>query len=448
MLTEILSKVSKIESAMTALSNLKQVHDKLITSNDKLFKDILSMYSSFGKSSDNKIEILSKLIDSKSSKARLVFDDFYSEANVISNNNFILIPNKNSFKLAAESVDTFSSDNIYYSGYISEHRCYCLYSFDSPKTFNNLVTSFYDGISFILPDSIKYISNGIEYDLLENFERFFDRKLEIENTYYFYPKTAEALKFYFNCSSSSLQVKKVSSSLETYPSKASLIFKYDNTSDDENLVFTHNFHDKYLSLRYFYYSENAYKEFSFDNHKAVFKNPKSKELLVKIDYDSSNIATDVSSVLNTETTSLSPSSDLALYSCELSGKFEKVVTDDTFYITISLASYKAIKEYLPDFAKFNNDELVVSSSFIRILGVNDTLPENLIDNLSDLNDVSLLEIYKKELFIYSPNTGTLYFANFLNKDSLKFTIHYQKEIYQDVSGINNYSPFLFDMTIV
>lgn len=446
MLNEVFSKFANIQSAIDNIKQLQYTHDNLILTNSKLFDSVLEKFNYYELSADKKIERLSKLIDSRNAKSSFS-DDFINEKNVINNQNFILLSDKGAFKLAPSETKVFSTNNNYYAGYISDNSCYLLYNFDEEKTFNNLITSFYDGISFILPYSIKYIYQGIEYDLLENFERFFDRKLEVQNTYYFFPKKAEALKFYFRCSSSNLQVKKIDTILETFPNISSLTLKYVNPNPSGDISITHNFHDKFSSLKIYYYISNSFKELKFEKNKAVIPSFSSKELLLKVEHNSSNISSDNTSVLDTEIVTLSPSADTSLYSSSLVGKFEKVVTDDTFKITISLATLKAIKEYLPEFAKAINDEFVVDSQYIRILGLNDSIPTNHIENLSELNDVSLLELFKKELFVYSPTDKILYFANFLNKDNLKFTVHYQKEIYQDVSGIDNYSPYLFDITI-
>ena len=448
MLAEILSKISKLEEIRKDIISLSSNLDSLVSDNSNLFSSAISKFDFQYQSNINKFDMLSKLINDKSSSDVLSYNDFLDDSGILENIGFELLSDKTAIKLKAESVENVSSDSTFYITSYNSEKCFVILNFKKETSFNKLLCSFYDGINFILPYDTKYISKGVEFDLLENFERFFDRKLDVENSYFFYPKTAESLKFYFNCSSVNLVIKKISVYLEQFPVNASLVLKYENNLKKEQLVFVNNFYDKFKALNYSFFNGIDYTKLEEKNHKSVFVNPKTSDLFLKISYNSSNITLDKNNVLETVSTSVSPTYTEADYSVKLCGDYENVVTDDTFRISVNLSALKILKEFFPDFATFNNDEIIVSSEFIKILTINDTLPKNTINTLAELTEPELFQFYKKFLFLYSPVTKTLYFANLLNKNNMKFTVHFKKEIYQDVSSINNYTPFLFDMTLL
>lgn len=434
--------LTNIETQLAAFYTLKkQVEDN--------YSAISKKYDTHIQSNLNKVKTLEVFLSQNSSEKLLVSDDFANTENLLSNSDFEFLADKTAFKLKPVKVEQ-NNDFTVYSNSVSGNKSFIVFSFKKEIDLNALEYSFTSlKYGIVLPTSIKYLRSSTEYDLIENFERYFDSKLSSVKKHYFYPKNVKAVKFYFDVPINEVKVDNINFYTETYPAIASLDFKYPVKSSSDYLSLFFNFEDMLSGLNFSVMENNSFVDLNVKNKKCILKNQNTDFIYLKANFDSSKIANKNNSVVSSEYGKrllVTPDDDvLALVESN-----QKINIENDFKITLNYSLYKAIKDLniQDSFVDFVNDEVVLKEDKIKIFKSESAENKDvLIQRLNDLSEVEHLEFYTKEIFALDLTTGILYFPYFANNYDFKFSVIYTVQEYEEITNTNYYSPFIFDLKI-
>lgn len=438
----------KIENIKDNLEEVNALYEELkskqeeITSlknkNDDKYKTLISSYT-------RKSNALDILINSKNTKKLVVSDDFLDETNVSNNTGFEFLSDKTSYKLKPVSVTNIENLKIYtnYTSTGSSHT----FLFNETSNTNKIECSFNDAVfGYINPTSIKYIKNGIEYELRENFERYFDRKESLINTYYFYVKEVDGIKFYFNSPSKNISINNVSFSLEEFEEKNEIIFKYPNTSTALTLLVKLSYDDMFSCLNFFYLKNNSFVELPVKNKMAYIDND-NNDIVIKAVFDKSKLTAAVSKSLVKEKIETITIENTDENFIDLCGPLEEVNGDINFKFSANYSLMKDVNSYIDKAISIVNEEPIISDNHILYLKSGEGISDSYLSRLNDLDNFEHLEFYKKELIVYDSDLKRVYFAKFMGTDGYRFRVTFGKKIMQEVSVANTYSPFIFDISV-
>ena len=445
MLRRIFDKIERIKynleetnSLFEGLSGKYNEIASLRNSNDEKYRTLISSYT-------RKSNALDIFINSKNAKKLIVSDDFVDETNVSSNTGFEFLSDKTSYKLKPLKTSNVENLKIYTNDTStgSSHS----FLFNETSNINKIECSFNDAVfGYINPTSIKYIKNGIEYELRENFERYFDRKESPINIYYFYAKEVDGIKFYFNSPAKNISINNVSFSLEEFEEKNEIIFKYPNTSTALTLLVKLSYDDMFSCLNFFYLKNNSFVELPLKN-KIAYINNDNNDIVIKAIFDKSKLTAAVSKSLVKEKMETVVIEDIDVNFIDLCGPFEEVNGDINFKFSANYSLMKDVNSYIKNAISIINEEPIISDNHVLYLKSGESISDSYLSRLNDLDNFEHLEFYKKELIVYDSDLKRVYFAKFMGTDGYKFRVTFGKKIMQEVTVANTYSPFIFDISI-
>ena len=435
---EIKRSLVELDELYNALLNSSEEIEDLKNKNVEKYGKLISSY----KKKSNALDIL---ISDKNTKKLLVSDDFLNENNVFENSGFEYLPDKTAYKLKPKVSTLIDSFKIIPTNL--GDKCSYTFLFNVKATVvNKLECSFNDSrFGYVNATSIKYIKDGIEYELRENFERYFDRKESPSNSYYFYAKEMDGIKLYFDTPLNYISINNVEFSFEEYEINNEIIFKYPNTSQAQKMIIKLNYDDRLECLKFYIFKDNEFSELKVSNKIAYIDND-FKDIILKVKFDgeltksSDKAIVDVKDetiiVENSEQNYIDLCSDLEDLDLETELKF---TANYSLMRDVSIHNDKAIT--------IVQDEPTFSSEMVLNIKSGESISEAMLNRFNDLDDFEHLQFYKKELIAFDSVQKRVYFAKFLATESYKFRITYKKKIMKEVASINSYSPFIFDISV-
>ena len=439
--------IEKNKSIKSFLLELDELYNTLIDSFEEieLLKDKnIDKYGKLISSYKKKSSALDILISDKNTKKLLVSDDFVNESNVFENNGFEYLPEKTAYKLKPKNSTLIEDFKIIPTNL--GNKCSYTFLFNTKNTVvNKLECSFNDSIlGYINPSSIKYIKNGVEYELRENFERYFDRKEAPFNSYYFYAKEMDGVKLYFDTPLVNLS-HKVDFFFEEFEPYSEIIFKYPNSSQAQKMVVKFNYDDRLECLKFYIFKDNQFFKLDVLNKVAYIDND-FKDIIIKVEFDGELTKSSDKAVVDIKEETIIVE-DFQQNYIDLCGDLEDLDLETELKFTANYSLMRDVSLYNDKAITIVQEEPTFSSDMILNIKSGETISDSMINRFNDLDDFEHLQFYKKELIAFDSVQKRVYFAKFLATDSYKFRITYKKKIMKEVASINSYTPFIFDISV-
>ena len=437
----------KIDLLNTYASKNKLYYEQLLLKKEELLQlknKVFEKYDSLIAAYNDNSSILELYVNSNNAKNLVISDDFSYDSFVFENSDFEFLQSKTAYKLKSKNPVPITDVRYFFS---ERNSMNCItFLFSKTQVVNKLQCSFsHIALGYINPTKIKFIKDGVEYELRENFERYFDRKEEPSNVYYFYSKDIDGVRFYFDEPYNKISVNDVQFFLEEFPPIAELSFKYPIESTQKKLLLKLNYDDFLGSLKFYLYNNNSFKEIELNNKTAQIDNDNNLVFL-KVMFNTSNIKKNNQRVLVSESDVLLPIDDFNCYSF-LCDTLEEINIDKNLVFYSNFSLMKDLNSYSPNSISLVQDDPVISDSLILYLKDGEDISDAMFNRLQDLDVIEHIEFYKKELIVVSLSLKKIYFAKFLVTEPYKFRVSFSKKIIKEVANVNSYSPFIFDISV-
>ena len=174
MLNRILKKIDLLN---TYASKNKLYYEQLLLKKEELLQlknKVFEKYDSLIATYNDNSSILELYVNSNNAKNLVISDDFSYDSFVFENSDFEFLQSKTAYKLKSKNPVPITDVRYFFS---ERNSMNCItFLFSKTQVVNKLQCSFsHIALGYINPTKIKFIKDGVEYELRENFERYFDR---------------------------------------------------------------------------------------------------------------------------------------------------------------------------------------------------------------------------------------------------------------------------------
>lgn len=443
--------IRKIKSTIVEITNLYELIKQEIAKNKDLKSKIMDLKEKLIANQDlillrNKNKINSINLKMNVNEGAVVFEDNFLNMNsFIFNKGMEVLTNKECLRIKSKSIEEIIPKNIVV-GYNNEDRNGVVVFEFAEEVQLNFIDTFFRNINGVKtkPKDVWYEYENEEGSLLENFERFFKRdKNDETDKYYFYSRKVQKVKFIFDSSIEGIKYKESITKfyLETFEKENEAILKYNNTSSSNKLKIVKNTADKFDSLKFEISSDgNIFIPLEFTKNIA-FASLEGKEVFLKAK-QKTEIKTELKEqqvekkVIAHETVLLDPLETLLIDP----SKFIKDVR-----IRVAIGTKKTLVGYNKDICMAENGFQYIDQNFVETV---DTITNQTINKLKDLDDVSGIADINTPIFFFEKKTNKMHYPAFLTGDkenSFNMTFEFEEVIFQDVLSEDNYTPFIFSV---
>lgn len=443
--------IRKIKRTIVEITNLYELIKQEISKNKNLKSKIMDLKEKLIVNQDlillrNKNKINSINLKMNVNEGTVVFEDNFVNMNsFIFNKGMEVLPGKECLRVKNKSIEEFIPKNIVV-GYNNEDRNGVVVFEFAEEVQLNFIDAFFRNSNGVKtkPKDVWYEYENEEGSLLENFERFFKRdKNDETDKYYFYSRKVQKVKFIFDSSIEGIKYKESITKfyLESFEKENEAVLKYNNTSSSNKLKIVKNTADKFDSLTFEASSDgNVFTPLVFEKNIA-FSNLEGKEIFIKIKQKTE---------IKTELKEQQVEKKVIAHETALIDPLETLLIDPSKFIKnvkvrVTVGTKKTLALYNKDICMSENGFQYIDPNFIETV---DTINNQTINKLKDLDDVTGIESLNTPIFFFEKKTNKLHYPIFLTGDkenSFNMTFEFEEVIFQDVLSEDNYTPFIFSI---